>query len=304
MTSARGASSAEPGGNVEASSPAATAEDDWSAWIGRVEEVAEEISPWRAQALAASLDIDATPTAGALLPSGWHWLYFNPIALRRSLGPDGHPKRGGFLPPVALPRRMWAGGRLKYLSPITIGDVAIRRSEIARIESKTGKRGSLVFVTVRHRVFSGGTERLVEEQDIVYREATSPGAEPPPAERAPDGAEFHREVRPDSTLLFRYSALTFNGHRIHYDRPYAQNEERYPDLVVQGPLTATLLQDFAVSECRPGGRLSAFEFRGVAPLFVDRPFWLEGTVTEDGGLALWARTPDGALAMSAKAQVL
>jgi len=201
---------------------------------------------------------------------------------------------------VALPRRMWAGSRIRYLSDLAIGSAAVRRSNILKVANKTGKRGSLCFVTVENVTCSDGRECIVEEQDIVYKEATAPGTPAPSPTPHEDTPAWTRVVAPDTTLLFRYSALTFNGHRIHYDQAYARDVEGYPDLVVQGPLTATLLQGFAVEHA--GGRqLAGFDFRGVNPLFVDRPFTLEGRQADDGALAVWARGPDGELAMSATA---
>ena len=273
---------------------------NYDAWVGREETRSERIASRAVEAMAATLDLHAAPAAGEPLPPGWQWLFFNPVVRRSGLGADGHPQRGGFLPPIELPRRMWAGSRVRYLADLPVDAVATKRSLIKKVENKTGKRGALWFVTVEHTTSCGKDRCIVEEQDIVYREATPPGT-PAPAPVAHDGvAEFGREFRPDTTLLFRYSALTFNGHRIHYDQPYATGEEGYPGLVVHGPLTATLLQQIALEQ--GGGRpLASFDFRGVSPLFVDRAFRLEGRRTDDGTLALWARGPDGELAMSATA---
>ena len=286
----------------EPNSAAATAPEDWSAWIGRTETAFEEISSWRVAALAATLDFDDVPATGTGLPPGWHWLFFNPVVRRRELGSDGHPWRGGFLPPITLPRRMWAGGRLVYRAPLPIGAAASRTSEILKIESKTGKSGTLIFVTVRHTLSAGGERCLEEEQDIVYRSSTTPGTGAPPKTPAPERAAWSENIDPNATLLFRYSALTFNGHRIHYDQAYALEEEGYPNLVVHGPLTATLLQGLAV-RAQPARRLIQFSFRGVAPLFVDRSIWIEAA-TVDGKpneLSLWARGAGGDLAMQATA---
>ncbi|HYD64466.1 FAS1-like dehydratase domain-containing protein [Azospirillum sp.] len=282
-----------------ASPPAA---DDPGAAIGRTERRSGRIDPERAAALAATLDLDAIPGDGRALPPGWHWLYFNPFVRRGEIGADGHPRRGGFLPDVGLPRRMWAGGRLTYHAPPPLGAEAEKRSEITDVSAKSGKGGRLVFVTVRHEIHAAGTLCVEEEQDIVYREAAVPGTPPPPSTPAPEGAEWSEEVVPDPVLLFRYSALTSNGHRIHYDRPYARDEEHYPDLVVHGPLTATLLQGLA-ARCRPEARLHRFSFRGVAPLFVSAPFRIEAKAGEaPDALDLWARGPDGGLAMRAEAR--
>jgi 3-methylfumaryl-CoA hydratase len=270
-------------------------------WIGREEECGERIAGRVVQAMAATLDLERSPDTGEPLPPGWQWLFFNPAAPGKLLGVDGHPRRGGFLPPIELPRRMWAGSRIQYLADLPVEAQAIRRSRILKVENKTGKRGSLSFVTVQHTISCDGTACISEEQDLVYREATPPGAVAAPAPQRYDGVpQWSRGIEPDTTLLFRYSALTFNGHRIHYDQAYARDEEGYPDLVVHGPLLATLLQQFALEQ-GAGRPLARFDFRGVTPLFVGRAFQLEGRQAEDGALALWARGPDGELAMSATA---
>ena len=273
----------------------------YDAWVGREEQRTERVLAPVVQAMAATLDLDAVPVPGQPLPPGWQWLFFNPAVRRSGLGVDGHPKRGGFLPPIELPRRMWAGSRVRYLADLPVDAQATRRSLIQKVENKVGKRGSLWFVTVEHVISYEGKPCIAEEQDIVYREATPVGAATAPAPESYDGqAQWSRSVEPDSTLLFRYSALTFNGHRIHYDLSYAREAEGYPNLVVHGPLTATLLQQFAM--VHGGGRsLARFDFRGVSPLFVDRAFSLEGREADDGTLALWARGPEGELAMSATA---
>jgi 3-methylfumaryl-CoA hydratase len=274
----------------------------FEAWIGREEETSQRILAETASAMAATLDWERAPAAGEALPPGWQWLYFNPMARASALGVDGHPRRGGFLPPIELSRRMWAGSRIRYLADLPIEGLARRRSRILKIENKVGKRGALTFVTVQHIISCGATRCISEEQDLVYREAAAPGSAPAAAPtRYDEVAQWSRGIEPDTTLLFRYSALTFNGHRIHYDQAYAREEEGYPDLVVHGPLTATLLQQFALEH--GGGRpLARFEFRGVTPLSVARPFKLEGRQMQDGNLALWARGPDGELAMSAAAE--
>ena len=275
--------------------------EDWQAWVGRKETVRERIAPERVAALAATLGVDDEFSAGGMLPPGWHWIFFNPFVPRHGLGIDGHPKRGGVLPPVSLPRRMWAGGRLIYDKPLTIGREAVRESTIKKVEVKSGRAGKLVFVTVGHAIDCGDGSCVTEEQDIVYREAALPGAAGPAPSPAPTDATWSEEVKPDTVLLFRYSALTSNGHRIHYDQEYAMREENYPDLVVHGPLTASLLQAFAAK--RAGKPLRTFEFRGMSPLFVTSPFKLGGRQAEGGApvLDLWASGPNGELAMRASA---
>ena len=272
----------------------------YESWIGREDEHRERIQPGAVQALAATLDLERAPGLGEALPPGWQWLFFNPVVRRSGLGVDGHPQRGGFLPPIELPRRMWAGSRIQYLADLPVDAMATRHSLISKVENKTGKRGSLWFVTVVHTTTCEGKTCIVEEQDIVYREATPPGTPQPPAVPDAEQAQWGRAFMPDTTLLFRYSALTFNGHRIHYDQPYARDEEGYPDLVVHGPLTATLLQQLALEQGH-GKQLAQFDFRGVSPLFVGRGVRLEGRHESDGSLSLWARGPNEELAMSAKA---
>jgi 3-methylfumaryl-CoA hydratase len=275
--------------------------NSYEGWVGREEERTERILAPAAQALAATLDIEHAPQAGDALPPGWQWLFFNPVVRRSGLGTDGHPQRGGFLPPIELPRRMWAGSRVKYLADIAVDATATKRSLIKKVENKTGKRGQLWFVTVEHTTSVGRERCIVEEQDIVYREATPPGtAAAMPA--AFDGvAQFGREFKPDTTLLFRYSALTFNGHRIHYDRRYVTEVEGYPGLVVHGPLLATLMLDL-LRDADPGATVAAYEFRAIRPTFDTAPFEVCGQPSGDGReVQLWVQDLDGALAMTAKA---
>jgi 3-methylfumaryl-CoA hydratase len=251
-------------------------------------------------ALAATLDIDADyPNAGDVLPPLWHWLYFLPFPRQSELGPDGHAKRGGFLPPVELPRRMWAGGRVEFHHPLRVGETIARTSRIAEVKLKEGRSGRLVFVLVRHEI----GDALTEEHDIVYRDHTRLGDSSPPPQTAPANGAWERVVYPDDVLLFRYSALTFNGHRIHYDRRYATEVEGYPGLVVHGPLIATLLVDL-VRKNLPAAVVTRFEFRAVSPIFDTGNFSVAGTPEDDGKtVRLWAKDQTGALAMTALASV-
>lgn len=276
-------------------------DDDYADAIGRTQTTHAVIAADRVEALAATLDLESVPGDTGTVPPGWHWLFFNPFVRRSHLGPDGHPKRGGFLPDVKLPRRMWAGGRLVYHAPLPVGPTVARTSEIANVAVKNGSAGTLVFVTVRHTIAHDGAVCIEEEQDIVYRDAPAPGAAKSRPAPAPESAEWSEPVQPDPMLLFRYSALTSNGHRIHYDQRYVREEEGYPDLVVHGPLIATLLHGLA-TRSRPQQPLSRFEFRAMAPLFVDRGFHVEAARQENGdGLSLWAKGPDGELTMRAEA---
>ena len=271
-------------------------------WIGRRESAEDSCDPRRVADMAATLDLPAAPREGDRLPPGWHWVFFNPMARASELGPDGHPRRGGFLPPVALPRRMWAGGRLSFPAPLQVGERLRRYSEILSVEPKSGRSGAMVFVVVRHRIFSGDALAVEEEHDIVYREAPAPGAAAPAPAAPPAAAAaapWTGRVVPDPVMLFRYSALTANGHRIHYDHPYATGVEGYPGLVFHGPLTATLLM--ALAERGLGRPLARFEFRNRAPLFDVAPFTLAGAPDGAGGALAWAIAPSGALATEAAA---
>ncbi|KVN17886.1 MULTISPECIES: acyl-CoA dehydrogenase [unclassified Burkholderia] len=269
-----------------------------------VQIVTDLVSPAPAAALAATLDRDAHPRAGDPLPPLWHWLYFWTAARQSSLGSDGHPRTGGFLPDPGLPRRMAAGGRVRFIAPLAIGSSATRTSRVASLERKAGRSGRLAFVTVEHRIESSGALAIHEEQDIVYREPAEPGAPSPPRQAAPDGAHWQREIAPAETLLFRYSALTFNGHRIHYDRAYAQHAEGYPDLVVHGPLIATLLLDL-VSRSMPDAVVTDYAYKAVRPAFVGRALTLCGRLVPDGRSAeLWAKDHEGSLTMSARASLV
>ncbi len=259
--------------------------EDFSGWIGRQETASDVLEPTRANALRKALGETGPLETGDALPLLYHWLYFWNVQSPHALGPDGHPAKGGFLPPVALPRRMWAGGRLKFRQPLMIGQRVKRTSTILSVEAKTGKSGNLVFVTVEHALSSSQGMAIVEEQDIVYREPALPRvAVAAAAEIAPPVAQWHRDVMPDTVLLFRYSALTMNGHRIHYDRPYAMGEEAYPALVVHGPLQATLLADLAARNLNSA--VTGFDFRGQSPAFDGALLHLRGESSPDGA-RLW-----------------
>ena len=271
-------------------------------WIGRTETRADYVTAAPIAALSATLDReDPEPFAGSDVPPLWHWLFFTPVARHSELGPDGHARRGGFLPPVALPRRMWAGGRLEFFQPLRIGDEIVRESRIRDVSSKRGRSGPLVFVGVRHQIANALGVAISEEQDIVYRDQPrgETAAKPQPA---PTDESFRREIAPDPVLLFRYSALTFNGHRIHYDRSYATQAEGYPGLVVHGPLIATLLIDLLRREV-PYAQVRRFAFKAVRPVFDIHPFTVCGRHGPDRRVELWARDHEGALAMEASAEL-
>ena len=279
--------------------------DALRAWVGTRETSSDVIDARPVVLLSATLDRDdPPPRRGDPLPPLWHWLYFLPGYRESEVGPDGHAKRGGFLPPMPLPRRMWAGSRIEWQRPLTIGDEVTRSSSIVSVTPKRGRSGELVFVVVRHELSTTAGLALAEEHDIVYRELAAPDADRKPipdATTASGPGVWNRRIVPDDVLLFRYSALTFNSHRIHYDRRYVTEVEGYPGLVVHGPLLATLLVDLLRRQ-RPGAVLRRFEFRAVKPLFDIAPFDVCGRPEDDGShFSLWAQGADGALAMRATA---
>jgi 3-methylfumaryl-CoA hydratase len=276
--------------------------NDWSSWVGRSETVHDTAHPTPLAALTATLDHPARDWhPGDRLPPLWHWLYFLPLHRQSEIGPDGHARRGGFLPPVPLPRRMWAGSQFEFRAPLQVGDRLSRTSTIDSVTPKEGRSGPLVFVRVRHAVHANAAAEpaLVEYHDIVYRGAQQPGDAEPPPQPAPQDAGWQRQVVPDDVLLFRYSALTFNGHRIHYDRRYVTEVEGYPGLIVHGPLIATLLLDLLRREA-PEAEVASFRFKAVRPTFDLHPFQVNG-LREGREVRLWAQDHEGWLTMDARA---
>jgi len=269
-------------------------------WVGNRRSMTDVVTSWPLAALGATLDRrDPEPRAGDAVPPGWHWLYFLETSPASEVGPDGHPRRGDFLPPVQLPRRMWAGGRIEFSRPLKVGETAQRDSEIVSVENKQGRSGHLVFVTVRHTVTASGTAAVIEEHDIVYRDAPRPDEPSPALKPAPGEAPWRREVVANPVMLFRFSALIFNAHRIHYDIDFC-HEEGYPGLIVHGPLQTILLLDLCRRhESRPVRR---FEYRAVHPLFHFERFTVNGAPTPDGSqAAVWAANASGGYTMSATA---
>ena len=271
--------------------------DDAQAWTGRTETLADVVTAAPVRMLRATLDLPADPLPSTLPPL-WHWLYFLPSARQGELGPDGHPKRGGFLPPVPLPRRMWAGGQLEFFHPLRVGDAISRVSTIDDVAMKSGRSGDLCFVRVRHEIMSPRGLALREFHDIVYRPNPAPGAAPAAGEPAP-GAQWSERVVPDDVLLFRYSALTFNGHRIHYDRQYVTQAEGYPGLIVHGPLLATMLAGLAGRQFT-GREAASFSFRALKPVFDLHPFDICGQADGEDAAELWVRDHEGHRTMAAR----
>ncbi len=277
-------------------------------WVGRAESITDQISMAPLRGLSATLDRnDPEPKLGDALPPLWHWLYFLPHTRQSDIGPDGHAAKGGFLPPVPLPRRMWAGSRFEWHSPICVGDTLQRTSTVQSVQHKVGKSGDLVFVKVLHALRNGSQLCLSEEHDIVYKSApleNEVAAQPISAAKllAPHLELWQRQIVPDDVLLFRYSALTFNGHRIHYDRAYVTEQEGYPGLVVHGPLIATLLVDLL--RRNTDRTLKKFEFKAVRPSFEcadGRAITLMAQAQDQSNVNLWAQDHEGYLTMQATA---
>ncbi|HLT98801.1 MAG TPA: itaconyl-CoA hydratase [Burkholderiaceae bacterium] len=263
-------------------------------WIGRKETYPDNLDPGHVRQIALALNQPA-PMAGEALPHLWIWAHFVRGQAYEELGRDGHPAKGSLLPPVGTRNRMWAGGRVRFIEPLLVGTPAERQSTIIKISEKTGRTGTLVFFTVQHDYLQEGRLCITEEQDIVYRDPTPPKLEgnTPAAQ-----GQWSATVEPSTIMLFRYSAVTFNGHRIHYDLDYVTKQEGYPGLVVHGPLIATnMLQ--ACIDANPGREVETFNYRGLRPLIAPKPFEVAGTLNEDGSARLWAQQ-DGTLAHQAE----
>lgn len=269
-------------------------------WIGREQIDDEVLSPTLVRQFNATFDRMSGTEMGDPAPLLIHFCLTQPITAGAGLGVDGHPALGGFLPPVPLPSRMWAGGAFRFHSDIRIGETVSRHSTIKDVVLKQGRSGPLCFVTVEHQIRSDGRSAVTERQDIVYRKVTPPGQTPAKgaAEPAPMGT-FSRPIEPTKPLLFRYSAMTFNGHRIHYDMPYVTDVEGYPGLMVHGPMQATLLCQMSADQ--RGATPKSFEFRSLSPLFDNTDFTVNAT-DETDGMKLWTARPGGPIAMQATAR--
>ncbi|MBY0266354.1 MAG: MaoC family dehydratase N-terminal domain-containing protein [Burkholderiales bacterium] len=276
--------------------------DSLKQWIGRSESAIDYVTVPAVDRLSATLDRDdAFPKIGDPLPVGWHSILFPRVVRHSQIGADGHPARGDFLPPVPLPRRMFAGKRSTFIAPLLVGDEVKRVSTIHNVTVKDGRSGRMVFVTVKTDISSPRGLAISEEQDIVYRGEPDKNAPPPPAQPAPGKAVWQHQVTPDPVMLFRYSALTFNGHRIHYDHPYVTGTEGYPNLVMNGGLTTLLAYELARTHATTPIRFMSS--RNVRALFVGRTITICGEPSADNKTAkLWAQDDTGALALSAEAE--
>ena len=267
-------------------------------WTNKTTEAEDTIRLQPANFMEATLNRPPKLKEGDNLPPLWHWVYFLEAKPESDLGRDAHPKKGDFLPPIQLPRRMWAGGRFTFYNDLVIGEKAKKITTIKKIVEKEGSAGPLCFITLEHKIYSKDEISIIEEQDLVYLQDQQGSKSLPLAQNNVEKADFSQEIYPSAILLFRYSALTFNGHRIHYDLDYAKNVEGYDGLVFHGPLTATLLLDLALKERKQP--IKKYSFRGIAPLSNLDCFWIEGK-SEDNAAILWARRKDGVVAMKAKA---
>lgn len=269
-------------------------------WQASVAEVEADIDARTASMLAAVFD-QAPLRSGDELPPAWHWAFFIEPALQRDIGPDGHVKKGGFLPPIDLPRRMFAGSFIRFHRPLLVGETYRRTSRIASVDMKEGRSGKLAFVKVEHMIAdAAGTAHLTEEQDIVYREPDGVAKKTAPAPAEEKSWTWTRNIVADPVMLFRYSAVTFNGHRIHYDYPYVTQEEGYPGLVVHGPLLATLMLEL-LREKLPQERVASFRFAGKAPVFSGRGFQAAGKIDPNSNAVELAILSDGQVAMTGQA---
>ena len=280
--------------------PSAAAATQLGDWVGRSEARSDQVAAAPLMALSAILDRDEPmPRIGAVVPPLAHWLYFLPVVRHSQIGHDGHAARGDFLPPVPLARRMWVGGRVNFHGPLRVGDAIERFSQVINVSEKTGHSGPLVFVTVRHEVRSAGRTALIEEQDLVYLPVGGQARRPAPSCSLRGNPEWTCKIQPDPVLLFRFSALTFNAHRIHYDRTYAREVEGLPALLVQAPLTALLLLE-SLRKHLQSPEISEFSFRAMKPLLDTSPFVLCGRSDADQrGVALWVADAAGDVAMEA-----
>ena len=276
--------------------------DSLRAHIGRkIEETDEATAPPMRGMTVTFERPEPAPVRGEPVPPGWHWCFFLPMALRSTLGADGLPTSGGVLPEMPLPRRMFAGQAYTFHAPILVGDALRRETELSDIQLREGGTGTMIFTTVTRRIYTPRGLAVTEDQHTVFREAVDPSAPVRTSERAPAPTDvtWRRTITPDPVSLFRYSALTFNPHRIHYDRTYTMQEEGYPGLVVHGPFSQQCLLDL-LRDNAGGKAIRSFSMRARAPLFDTAPFTVIGRPAAEGA-EVWAVGPDGGIAMQATA---
>ena len=280
-----------------------TDENKYSAWIGNKEVTEARVTAYQADALTATLNREEPPfKEGDPIPPGWHLFYIREVVKLADTASDGHPKRGNFLPPIDLPRRMWAGTKATFHRSIHVGEKINKVTTIEAVTPKVGQTGKLVFLSLKHEINGESGLAVTELQDVVYREEAKPGSVVPMPPFPPAKAVWSRDINPSPVLLFRFSALTMNSHRIHYDYKYVTEVEKYPGLLVHGPLTLTLLMDLFRSE-KPRASLKTFSVRAESPLYDSHHFKVQGCPSDDDKTAqLWAINHEGKLAMSASAE--
>ncbi len=273
---------------------------DYSNWIGRTRDISDSMAPEQLQRLEALMDGDPKAvTTGTNIRSCGHWVYFNLPVLQSELGVNGHERQGDFLPPVELPVRMWAGGHLKFKKPLRTSVPAEKKSTILNIEEKEGSSGKLCFLTIRHQVSARRAVAIDEEQVLVYRQESEEGAHPIRTEPLDIDPDWSKTVQPDSVQLFRFSALTFNSHRIHYDQEYAREVEGYPNILVHAPYLVMMVID-AFSTGHDGKKISSLEYEAVGPVYLGEELTISGKSVENTKTALRVHGPEGKLAMKVK----
>ncbi len=276
---------------------------DMNSWIGKSIQIDEIINDYPVKAMATVFDYEYNKSKFYKVPNGWHWLYFINLPMQKNLGLDGHEKRMGFMPPISLPIRMYAGGEIFFYKPLLVGKNATKTSEIISIQNKEGSTGKLTFLQIKHKILSDGDLVLEELQNLVYREQNKENKVPRKVTKAPETCDFNKSWFTNPEMLFRYSALTHNTHRIHYDYLYATKVEGYPQIVVHGPLMATFLLDLASNVANNRGvEIKKFSFRLISPVFVGGEISAQAK-TKINGLDLWIKDQKGNISMSAQVEL-
>ena len=272
---------------------------NYNEWIGKSENRSDSMAPEQLQRFEAMLNRDPhSITSNKELTPCAHWTYFTPMDMHSNIAVDGHARKGDFLPPVELPKRMWAGGKILFKKPLLTGIPAEKKSTITAIDEKEGSTGKLCFVTIRHQISAKGSVAIDEVQQIVYREESEKGAHPIRTQPLDIDPDWKKTTKPDTVLLFRFSALTFNTHRIHYDQDYVRNVEGYPNLVVHGPLLLVLMLD-AFKAKHDGKVIEDIEYKAVGPIYLDEQITICGKSVDNHRVELRAIGSDGNMAMKA-----
>lgn len=268
-------------------------------WIGKSKNQSDTMAPEPLRRFEALLNRDpGSVNNGTVLPPCAHWIYFNPAAPQDALAADGHPQKGDFLPPVELPSRMWAGGTIRFKKPLTTGQSADKKTTITAIDEKDGTSGKLCFITLRHQISTAGALAIDEDQEIVFREASEKGAHPIRTQPVDVDFDWKKSIQLNSAHLFRFSALTFNSHKIHYDHPYATQTEGYPNLVVHAPLLLVLMMNFFKTKT-DGKVIEEIAYRAAGPMFLDEEITITSKDTDNNKVEMRALGPDQKIALKA-----